>query len=142
MPAAADPIAALVAYLKADTGVAALLAARVFGGELPPSETEAMPRKALVVRASGGFSLTAGSYAEHDTQRFDLLAFGETPHEANRVSQAAGLAMKRLRRSVHAAVLLHWAKHAGGAIPGREPGTEWAREFQSWQVMYALVAIE
>lgn len=139
---AADPVAALVAYLKADAGLAALLAARVFGGELPPGEVASMPRKALVIRTSGGISLTGGSYAEHDTQRFDLMSFGETPHEASRVAQAAALAMKRMRRSVHAQVLLHWARHAGGAIPGREPGTEWPREFQSWQVMHALQAIE
>lgn len=137
----ADPEAGLIAYLKADTALAALLAARVFAGELPPGETVQMPRKAIVLRASGGVSLTSESYAEHDTQRFDLFAFGETPKEAARVLRTAALAMRRLRRSVHAATLLHWANPAGGPSAGREPQTEWPRHFQSFQVMHALEEI-
>lgn len=135
---AADPVAALVAYLKADAGLAALLGAQVFGGELPAGEAISMPRKALVVKPSGGTSLTAGSFAEHDTGRFDLFGFGETPHEAARVADAGALAMKRLRRGVWAGTLLHWARSAGGASSGREPGTEWPRSFRSYQLFYAL----
>lgn len=135
---AADPVAGVVAYLKADAGMAALLGTRVFGGELPADEAQFMPRKALVVKPSGGISLTAGSHAEHDTGRFDLFGFGETPHEAARVADAGALAMKRLRRSVWAGTLLHWAQSAGGASSGREPGTEWPRSFRSYQLFYAL----
>ncbi|MDZ4307562.1 hypothetical protein, partial [Allopontixanthobacter sp.] len=80
MPEAADLTAAVTAYLKSDAALAALVGTRVFGGEMPPAETAQMPRKALVLRASGGVSLTAGSHAEHDTQRLDLFSFGETPH--------------------------------------------------------------
>ncbi|MDZ4306983.1 hypothetical protein, partial [Allopontixanthobacter sp.] len=67
--------------------------------------------------------------------------FGETPHEAARVMAAAALAMRRLRRSVHAGVLLHWAESAGGASAGREPQTEWPRQFQSFQVFHALETV-
>lgn len=137
MPAA-DPEAGLTAYLKTDAELAALLAARVFAGELPPGETAQMPRKALVLRASGGVSLTGESHAEHDTQRFDVFAFGETPKEAARVLRTAALALRRLRRSVHAGTLLHWATPASGPSAGREPQTEWPRHFQSFQVLHAL----
>lgn len=142
MPEPADLEAGLVTYLKADADLAALLGVRVFGGELPAAETEHMPRKAIVLRASGGVSLTSESHVEHDTQRIDVLAFGETPREAARVLRMAALAMRRLRRSVHGGTLLHWANPASGPSSGREPQTEWPRHFQSFQVMHGLVAIE
>lgn len=142
MPEAADLEGALVAYLKTSTVLTGLLGTRVFAGELPASETEPMPRKAIVLRGSGGISLTGGSYLAHDAQRIDVFAFGETPFEAGRVMRAASLFLRSLRRSVHAGVLLHWANPASGASPDREPGTEWPRQFQSFQVMHGLEAVE
>lgn len=142
MSEVADLTAGLVAYLKTPAVLHTLLQGRVFGGELPPAQTETMPRKALVVSASGGVSLTGGSFVETDTARVDLFAFGETPIEAARVMRESALAMKRLRRSIHAGCLLHWANPAGGAIGGREPQTEWPRQFQSFQVMHGLIKIE
>lgn len=139
---AADLVGGVVVYLKTPAVLHTLLAGRVFGGELPPAETALMPRKALVVKSSGGVSLTGGSFVEADTGRVDLFAFGETPIEAARVMREAALAMRRLRRSIHAGVLIHWANPAGGAIPGREPQTEWPREFQSFQVFHGLMSIE
>ncbi|MEM6265895.1 MAG: DUF3168 domain-containing protein [Pseudomonadota bacterium] len=135
---AASAVTGVVAYLKTDQALAALIGQRVFGAELPARETAEMPRKALVVRASGGASLFGASYVEHDTSRLDLFGFGETPFEAGRVIDRAALAMKRLRRSVHSGVLLHWAQSAGGKSSGREPATDWPREFQSFQVLAAL----
>lgn len=128
----------LVPLLAADAGVAALVAARVFGGELPEAETNHMPRKALVVAPSGGFSLTGGSYVEHDTARVDLFAYGATQREANQVLAAAALAMRRIRRTVSANVLIHWAQPAGGGTSGRDPALIWPRAFQSFQVFHAL----
>lgn len=135
---AADPEAGLMAYLKADPDLAALLGDYVFAGELPARVTAEMPRKALVIRASGGVSLTGDSFVETDTQRFDVFAFGRTPQEAATVLRTAELVLRRLRRSVHANALLHWAKPAGGSNAGREPQTEWPRHFQSFQVMHGL----
>lgn len=142
MSGAADLTAGLVAYLKTPAVLHQLVQGRVFGGELPAAQTETMPRKALVVSASGGISLMGASFIEADTQRVDLFAYGETPIEAGRVMAEAALAMRRLRRSIHAGVLIHWANPAGGAIPGREPQTEWPRQFQSFQVMHGLLKIE
>ena len=140
MPAA-DLEAGVVAYLKTVADLAALVDGRVFAGELPARETGSMPRKALVLRRSGGVSLTGGSHAEADAQRIDLFSYGETPRDAGRVMATAALAMRRLRRSVHGGVLLQWANPASGATPDREPQTEWARQFQPFQVMHALEAV-
>jgi hypothetical protein len=142
MPEPADLEGALVAFLKADAFVASMTAGRVFGGELPETETASMPRQAIVVRASGGVSLTGESFADHDTQRVDVFAFGPTPREATRLMRAAFYALRSLRRSVHAGCLIHWANAASGSIAGREPVTEWPRQFQSFQVMHGLLNIE
>lgn len=142
MPEAADLEGGLVAYLKDDTVTAAATEGRIFGGELPASETSSMPRTAIVLRASGGVSLTGESKLEHDTQRIDVFAFGATPRAAAAVMRAANLALRRLERGVYAGCLIHWANAASGSLAGREPVTEWPRQFQSFQVMHGLVAIE
>lgn len=138
----ADVIAALVALLKADGGVSAIVGARAYGGELPPAESRSMPRGAIVVAASGGPSLTAGSYAEHDTQRVDVFAYGRTPFEADALRRAAFEALRPVRRSVWAGVLIHWIKSAGGFSAARDPDAAWPRAFQSFQVFHALEAVE
>jgi hypothetical protein len=133
-----DIVAALVALLKADAGVAALAGARVFGGELPKTETKPMPRKAIVLEPSGGPSLTAGTFVEHDTQRIDLFAYGETPFEANRLLRTAHAALKPVRRAVFASTLIHWVEPAGGIVSAtRDADTAWPRAFQSYQAFYA-----
>lgn len=142
MPEAADLEGGLVAYLKTIPSVVLLTGGRIFAGELPEDETASMPRKALVIRASGGVQLLGDTTVEHDTQRIDAFAFGETPREASRVMRAAALAFRRLQRSVHAGCLIHWVNSAGGSISGREPTTEWPRQFQSFQAMHGLTAIE
>jgi hypothetical protein len=138
MPEPADPIAALVAMLKADGPTASLVGGRVFGAELPPAETAAMPRRAIVLAPSGGPSLTGGSYAEHDAQRVDLFAYGATPSEADAVRRAAARALRRVRRGVWAGVLIHWVRSAGGFSLARDPDAAWPRSFQSFQVFHAL----
>lgn len=141
MDEAADLEGALVAYLKTIAAVTALTAQRIFGGELPEAETASMPRAAIVIKASGGVSQTGDSYVETDTQRVDVFAFGVTPREAARVSREAGLALRRLDRSVHAGVLLHSASAASGSLSVREPEVNWPRHFQSFQVLHSLTSI-
>lgn len=142
MSEAADLEGGLVAFLKADPVVVAITAGRVFGGELPGDETKFMPRAAIVLRASGGISLTGESTLEHDTQRVDVFAFGATPRGATAAMRAAALALRRLTRGVYDGVLIHWVNAASGSLAGREPVTEWPRQFQSFQVMHALNKIE
>lgn len=137
----ADLEAGLRAFLLADVALSALVGTRVFGGELPADQTAAMPRQCIVIKGSGGVSLTGNTSNEHDTERVDLRSFGATPREASIVARTAALAMKRMTRSVHGEVLLHWANVASGAIPGREPGTEWPFRNQSFQVLHHLTTV-
>ena len=133
----ADVIAALEAVLKADAGVAALAGARVFGTELPAAESASMPLKAVVLRPSGGASLTGAGWAEHDTQRVDAFCYGETFDQAMRLDRAVHASLGALRRQVAAGVLLHWAQVAGGYLPFRDPDGDWPAVFRSWQVFFA-----
>jgi hypothetical protein len=135
----ADPVAALVAYLKADAGVAALVGTRIFGLELPAAEASAMPRKAVVLQASGGAPLVGG-YLEHTAQRIDAFAYGETPYEAERVRRAVFDSLKQLRRAVAASTLIHWVEDAGGFSTQRDPDGGWPVSFQSFQTFFATAA--
>lgn len=137
----ADPVAALVAILQAAAGAPDGLSGRVFGGELPVDETRAMPRAAIVIRASGGIPLTGGSYVEHDTVRVDLFAYGSTPAKAAALCAWAALQLRRIERVVAAQTLVHWVQSAGGYSSGREPVAEWPRAFQSFQVFHALESV-
>jgi hypothetical protein len=142
MPEAANIEAGLVAFLKEDAATFAVTGGRIFGGELPDVETRSMPRPAIVIKASGGVSLTGESHLEHDSQRVDIFAFGATPAIAASVMRTAALALRGLRRGVYGGVLIHWANAASGSFAAREPVVEWPRQFQSFQVMHGLVSVE
>ena len=136
--AEADIITAIVSALKADGNVAGLAADRVFGGELPKSETAQMPRNCIVVKPSGGISIAAGSFSDHDTQRLDLFSYGATPFEAEALRRASRRALVNIRRQVVERCLIHWIEPAGGFTAGRDPDADWPTAFQSFQVFHAL----
>lgn len=138
----ADLEAGLCAYLLNQGTVTAEVAGRVFAGELPADETAAMPRGAIVLKSSGGVSLTAESENDHDTQRIDLFTFGATPREAATIMRTAALALRHLKRGIYGGVLIHWVNPAGGSAQGREPGTEWPRHFQSFQALHGLTQVQ
>lgn len=138
---AGDPVAALVAALKAEDAIAAQLGDRVFGGELPPGEAASMPRKALVLKPSGGVSLTGGTNVPHDTQRIDVFAYAPTVSEAAALMADVSLCLLWLQRAVWAGTLVHWVNSAGGYISGREGDTDWPRVFKSFQVFHALQSV-
>jgi len=132
-------ITPLIEVLKADGVVSGLVSDRVFGKELPRPETDAMPRKAVVIQASGGVPLTGG-FAEITSQRFDAISYGETPFEATKVENAVFAVFKRLRRQVISGVLLHWIEDAGGFTSGRDADADWPLDARSYQVLFATVA--
>lgn len=138
-----DMIGALVALLKADAGVAALVGARVFGLELPQAQASDMPRKGVIVRLSGG-GASQGGYLELAAERVDAISWGETPFQADRVSRAVRGALKRARRQVidvdGTGVLFHSAEEAGGRLSVRDQETNWPAMTQAFQVLYALKA--
>lgn len=134
----ADVIGALVALLKVDAGVAAIAGEHTYGGELAAAVTAAMPRAALVLDFSGGISITAGSYAELDTKRVDLTAYGATRREADQLRIAAETVLRRVDRVVSAGVLIHSAQSAGGPFGGRDRNFAWPQVTQPFQVLFSM----
>lgn len=128
-----DPTAALVAYLRADTALYALVGARVYGAELPASEASHMPRAAVVVRDAGGMG--ARSEAPVWTPRVDVWCYGATPLEAKAVHLAVHAALRVLHRQVHAGALLHAASPGSGPHADRDPDTRWPLVWSSWTVI-------
>lgn len=130
----ADPIAAIVAFLKADDAVAALASSRVFGGELPTRETKNMPRAAVVVKPAGG-GLLGMVDQDYGDQRVDVDCYAQTAHDAWSLHLAVYAALKHMRRGVHAGTLLHWAKPSSRGTLARDPDTDWPDAISSWQVL-------
>lgn len=137
----ADVIEGLVSFLRGDAALDLLVGNRVYGLELPADEAAEMPRKAVVLKASGGSTITGGSYLEATGQTFDIFSYGETPYESERVRRAVFDALKALQREVSADVLIHWCEPAGGFANLRDPDTNWPINFQSFQAFYAETAI-
>ena len=131
-----DARAAVIAILKADTDTAALVGTRVFGDELPRSETDDMPRKAVVISSAGGASLSyTTATLPLEAQRLDVFCYGETLFEAEKVRRAVYGALKGVERETSASVLIHWVRPAGGAMAGRDPNADWPVKWNSWQLL-------
>ncbi len=138
-----DQVAAIIAILKADTDTATEVGTRVFGSELPRSETDNMARKAIVVMPSGGSPPTwAAGTVRLEVQRLDLICYGATLFEAEEVRRACFGALRAIERVVSAGVLVHWARPAGGSVTNRDgPDTDWPNHWNSWQVCSAEQAV-
>lgn len=134
-----DAVKAVVSLLKADADVAALVGARVFGGELPESEQQSMPRACLVVRKAGGGAIGT-AWEDYGDLRFDVFSYGSTAHGADDVERAVHRRMKTFARVVSEGTLLHWARRDGGPLPLSDPNTTWRYVFSSWQVLVSEVA--
>ena len=136
-----DPVAAIVALLKADAGVSALVSTRVFGEELPQAQAADMPRKGVVIRSAGGVSPVGGTL-RHTGRRVDAICWGETPYEAGRINRAVFCALKEVRRERIAldagAVLIHWIEDASGPLSLRDADTSWPAVTQSFQIFHAM----
>jgi hypothetical protein len=130
----ADPIEALVAFLKADAGVSAIAGTRVFGAELPRSEVDNMPRAAVVVKPAGG-GLLGIRDQEYGDIRVDVDCWGATPRDGWMLYLAANAALKQLSHEEWTSVMLRSATPSGRGITARDPDTDWPVTMSSWQVL-------
>jgi len=136
-----DLVASLVALFSDDAGFTEATGGRVFGGELPADETASMPRRCLVVKASGGSSPLGDSYLRLDAQRVDISAFGATVADASALIGLAAELLFPIQRRVSAGVLLHSVASAGGFWTGRDPQFDWPRAWRSFQVLHSLTEV-
>jgi hypothetical protein len=146
----AEPLAAVCAYLAAQTEVASLVGVTptgltgvlagvptIFRPELPRGFDQLMPTAAVVVRRAGGYQLFGKDYRPVADPRLDIAAYGTTGMQANLIATAVVVAMKRLTTSVWQNTLLYWANVAGGPISSFEASTMWPMYLSSFQVMHA-----
>jgi len=104
-------VEALVAYLKADAGVAALVGTDVYPVELPKDKVPDMPLEAIIVRAEGGESNTGTGPIIRLTVQIEST--GGKYYQAGQVDEAAFSALRDLHRDVASGLLLH------SALPGQ-----------------------
>lgn len=129
-----DPIAGLVAYLKADAGVAATVGTAVYGTRLPAGVASGTtPPSAVVVAAAGG--LGEGGDAPLMRPRVDVRCYGTTAAGAMAAWAAAFAALRALKRRSHASALLHAAVQEGGPLSLFDPDTDWPFVVSSWLVL-------
>lgn len=135
MPATADPIAAILTYLKADPDVTALATTRIFGAELPQTLAGVMPKQAIVVRYAGGFGLFQQQLVS--SWRIDVWAYGETPHQASLLSRTVHGRLKTFTPQMIDGIKIYTIQESAGPISIREPDTTWPAVISSWLIYFA-----
>ncbi len=140
-----DRMKALVAILKADSGVATQVSTRVFSPKLPPASASSwggstMPCKAVALGHGGGLDTFGGGFQQFGDSRVDVRCWGATDHEADEVWRAVHSALKQLRRTLSGSILIYWANPAGGPMQLVDPDTTWPYVFASFQVLASEVA--
>lgn len=146
-----DVMPSIRAFLLADADVATNTGSRVYSGELPETQTDAMTERALVLQPAGGSYPT--SYQALAKQRIDLRCYGQTYAGARRVWLAAYGALNFMTRNIPdttilpelddpgdapGAVMLESAKCDGGPVHRRERMTDWPMYWGSFLVTYGL----
>jgi hypothetical protein len=128
-----DPITATVLALKANTDVLALSQGRVFGAELPSTESIDMPRSAVVIRASGGPG--NANYSPVYEQRVDVMCYGETAALAMQLSLKCQICLQNLTRQTQGTTILYRAISSGGHNYHRDPQVPtWPIVFTTWLI--------
>lgn len=131
-----NQISALVDHFEAASTVTDLVGARVFGLELPASEADDMPRKAVAVQVAGGVGPAgARDYAEIAYTRIDVFSYGETAFQAMRVQLATHDVMRRIQNTLVGTVLLYSASVDSGPRYLRDPDTDWPVVIESFVLM-------
>ncbi len=121
-----NPIVALKTFLEADVTLAALVGTDIFGGELPDTETESMPKPCVVIAPAGSpAGPGANSNLSFMSLRLDMKCYGTTPLLAWTVYLAVRDALKGLESAVHDTVLLYDASIESGPFNLRDADLQW-----------------
>ena len=137
-----DHLKGVIEILEADTPLTDLVSTRIFGAELPRAEVDSMKRKCVVVKYSGSpGGPGSADYTRLFEFRVDVLSYGETPFEADKVRRAVYVVFKELSRKAQSSTLFHRAVHSGGPIQVRDNDTDWPFVFDSFDVLAAEEAV-
>lgn len=92
------------------------------------------PPKVIVLRQAGGFGQS--DFLPIEGIRIDVLTYGESSREADRLRRAVQNRFKYLERETFLDVLIHHINRAGGTVPLTDPGIEWP----AMSVAYTILA--
>jgi hypothetical protein len=132
-----DATGALVAVLKAEPTIAALVAGRVFGQSLPAKEATNMPRAAIIVQNTGG---SGGLYGLSKllTQQVDIRSYGRTSYEANQVALTVYVFLNGLLRGLSSQTLIYSCRNLVKPFYGEESDDLWPFSTTVWEVNSSL----
>lgn len=155
MPAFADELAAVVAYLRAHAGVAALAGTRVYATELPADQAAQMPRTAVLVNdaglgsGGGAMGMMNRSNLPFGQSTKDLRCYGATAFESRRLWNVVAGALKDLGQSAggyRVAIPTQGTVRLISATPAapaqmREPEVDWPVTFSTFNLAAIDTAI-
>lgn len=125
MTAPADPAAALVALLKADVAVSAIVGDLVFRPSLPePPDRPAMPTACIVVTPAGGYVRYGGSMLKLVDPRIDVRCYGETDNAANQLAGTVAAVLRGTNSTISAGVFIK-SMSITGPMPMVDPDSLW-----------------
>tara|TARA_Y100000310_G_scaffold340684_2_gene437327 strand:+ start:4494 stop:4901 length:408 start_codon:yes stop_codon:yes gene_type:complete len=127
-----DVAEAMITHLKTVSAITDLTSTRIWGGDLPETEVENMPRQNLVVRESGGPE--EFRTARIQQQRLDFFSYGEGYYQAGQVDRAVADALIAIARTVANSTLMHSAGY-GGAMHLKLSDSGWEYVLRSALIM-------
>jgi len=133
----ADPITTLRAYLLTVSSLSTEVGGRVFGEEVPSTETNSMPRKCLVLASSGGrMGLGAASNMDVGNIRIAVRSYASELYEARAIDRMVYEAMTAISRwSASGQGGLHYAVQESGPFVIRDPDTQWPFALSTYGLM-------
>lgn len=109
---------------------------RVYRNRIPESDIEVAhtfhPPKSIVLRLAGGFGKKDSTAI--DTPRLQVLCYGESDYEADRLRRAVWTRFVQLDREEFAEMLIHTINPASGALPLVDPDISWPGVSQTYEV--------
>lgn len=145
-----DPLAAMCAWLRANSQIAPLLdpipntivglphgAPAVFRPDLPQNVDPEMPLACIVVRPAGGYGGFGDSMLLMSDPRIDFICFGSNQTEATGIARAVATELKQLASpQTWEHTLLYSAIVNAGPVPLPDTATLWPAAWLSATVTH------
>lgn len=134
-----DPMLALQEYLKLTMPDGT----RVWYAELPQEESEAMPRRNIVLSLTPGSDVGPGSrsHLPIDITVCSMRVYGENFWDAFGLYTAAHEQLKYMQRAVVKEALLHWAARLMTPVQLRDPVVAWPFVYATYRILVSEVAV-
>ena len=134
-----DIYGAIQFWLTSQSAVSDLVDDRVYLNRLPRDVIEKQdtfhPKKMIVIQMAGGKGTS--DFRDLDRPNINVLCYGETDLEADKVRREMWKAFKNLTREWINDVLIHHVNPISGVIVSRDPDIKWPILTQSFSILAA-----